>query len=181
MHSDNTRPVHYFLLDNFPWYVHTVESLDPKGGVVIELQSERKFTLHECETIYDVMKEVEIRDGIPVSHQRIFYQRSVRQYDLLGPDDRVPVGGKLRLVLRLVGGGCYPGVPFADVTDKAGPEKIEWSRSAPRWREAAPGLCLEGECTNWQCEAHGCMVIIKKHFTEFDLINDGHTMSMSYL
>ena len=73
------------------------------------------------------------------------------------------------------GGGCYPGVPFANVTDDSGPQEFKFSRSAPRWRAAKPGLCLEGKCTNKYCDAYGRMVIMNKGRADFDLINDAHT------
>ena len=43
---------------------------------------------------------------------------------------------------------------------------------APRWRSCAPGLCLEGRCTNSMCTAFLRMVIINKSFGTFDLKYD---------
>ena len=75
-------------------------------------------------------------------------------------------------IQRLRGG---PGVPFTDVTDKSGPVKLQWSTKAPKWRQAARGLCVEGKCENKRCKAHGHLVIMNKGYTEFHLINDAHT------
>ena len=80
----------------------------------------------------------------------------------------------LHLVLRLRGGGSFPGVGFTDVTDRKGPEKMKWSNEAPDWRRASPGLCIEGKCTNRMCEANDQWVIMNQDYTDFDLINDSH-------
>ncbi len=39
--------------------------------------------------------------------------------------------------------------------------------TAPEWRRAEPGLCLEGDCKNVSCLAHVSMVIMNKGFTDF--------------
>lgn len=56
--------------------------------------------------------------------------------------------------------GGAPGTRFADVSVKDGITKIMWSKSAPKWRRADYGLCLEGKCTNSSCEAFRCDVIM---------------------
>lgn len=78
--------------------------------------------------------------------------REVSDLDSIAMSD-VPTGAVFHHVLRVTGGGC----PFVDVTDKAGPIKLEWSATAPSWRRARHGLCLEGECTNRYCEAYDSM------------------------
>ncbi len=46
-------------------------------------------------------------------------------------------------------------------------QSTDWT--APKWRRAEPGLCLEGKCTNVACHAHGSMVIVNMGFSDFDL------------
>ncbi len=73
--------------------------------------------------------------------------------------------------MRLPGGGCT-GAAFVDVS---GPTRQEWSNSAPDWRMASPGLCLEGVCTKQGCSAYKNHVIMNHGFTSFDLIEDGYS------
>ena len=58
---------------------------------------------------------------------------------------------------------------FADVTQVKSMKRIEFSKAAPPWRVAWPGLCLEGVCKNGKCEAHEQMVIANLGITEFSL------------
>lgn len=44
---------------------------------------------------------------------------------------------------------------------------------ATEWRITAPGLCLEGRCTDRDCEAEGEMVILNKGFDDYDLVLGG--------
>ena len=49
---------------------------------------------------------------------------------------------------------------FVDVSSSKGPTEYQWSTTAPSWRMAAHGMCLEGKCCNSKCEAFECMVIM---------------------
>lgn len=51
-------------------------------------------------------------------------------------------------------------------------ERRDWSSSAPKWRIAMPGLCVEGKCTNEECDANGSMVIVNMGFCSFSLPED---------
>jgi hypothetical protein len=62
------------------------------------------------------------------------------------------------MVLRMLGGGGY--LSFVDVSDSKGPQQIEYSFKAPKWRECSKGLCLEGPCSNSKCKAFTKMVVI---------------------
>lgn len=59
-------------------------------------------------------------------------------------------------------------------SDGLGNESImsqtSWSLSAPDWRRASPGLCLEGTCTNANCKAFGKTVVHNAGFTHFDVV-----------
>ena len=175
--SDSSRPVHFFLLDDFPWYVrtsqHSLESVFVKhlSGKISHLCRGQGFT-----TVLDVMTALQ-EPGLPVDEMRIIFGGKQLEDSHYLSDYNIINDSTLFLCLRQVGGGCgpAPGVPFADVTDRAGPQKSDWSDSAPDWRHASRGLCIEGKCSNKRCEAYSHMVIMNKGFSEFDLINDGHT------
>eukprot|EP00696_Hemimastix_kukwesjijk_P015845 gnl/Hemi2/4089_TR1427_c0_g1_i1.p1 gnl/Hemi2/4089_TR1427_c0_g1~~gnl/Hemi2/4089_TR1427_c0_g1_i1.p1 ORF type:complete len:290 (+),score=71.75 gnl/Hemi2/4089_TR1427_c0_g1_i1:83-952(+) len=62
-------------------------------------------------------------------------------------------------------------VNFIDISGGA-PKRVAFSTTAPRWRIAAKGLCLEGRCSNAACEANGQMVIMSQRFGRFDLVQD---------
>ncbi|CAF3803616.1 unnamed protein product [Rotaria socialis] len=49
----------------------------------------------------------------------------------------------LHVILRLRGGDM--GVDFVDLSNGSGLKRLNWSISAPEWRRAGPGLCLEGQ------------------------------------
>ena len=171
---DGARPVHFFLLDDFPWYVHIspiVKALFVKspGGKTYQVRRWNGFT-----TVLDVMMELVTKEGVSLEdiwmvHDGKYLEKSryIRDYK------RIKNESTIHMMSRLRGGGS--GVPFADVTDRAGPQKSKWSDSAPDWRHARKGLFIEGKCSNKHCRAYGHMVIMNKGFTEFDLINDGHT------
>lgn len=77
----------------------------------------------------------------------------------------------MHLILRLRGGGdeCTPGSWFSDLRSA---RTIQFSKDAPDWRTAAPGLCVEGECVKLGCCAYGKMVIDSRGFGEFSLALD---------
>jgi hypothetical protein len=64
------------------------------------------------------------------------------------------------------------GLKFVDVSVGKGLKRIEWSKTAKRWRRTRHGLCLEGRCTNSKCEAHGHTVIMPIGYRKFDMSND---------
>ena len=188
---DGSRSVHFFLLDDFPWYVHvypkaehSAKSKGPEAephsikSIFVKCVNMRPYKLYREQgfiTVLDAMKALELKTGIPVYENILVYAGKQLKVSRYLRDYHVQNNSTFFSVLRLRGGGYLPGVPFADVTDQAGPEKFDWSNSAPDWRRANQGLCIEGKCRNRRCEAYGHMVIMNKGFTEFDLINDGHT------
>jgi hypothetical protein len=81
----------------------------------------------------------------------------------------------LHLCLRLRGGGPS-GTTFVDMENSSAMKRSKWSSSAPEWRLAGQGLCVEGKCANRSCEAFGRgNVIMSKGFGTFDLLLDAHT------
>ncbi|CAF1140449.1 unnamed protein product [Adineta ricciae] len=64
------------------------------------------------------------------------------------------------------------GIKFIDVSNKKGLKRVEWLKTAPKWRQTRHGLCLEGICTNTICEANGKQVIIPIGYMKFDIVAD---------
>lgn len=62
------------------------------------------------------------------------------------------------------------GLHFVDIAT-ATMERRTWSESAPRWRVAGPGLCLEGVCKNKDCKAENKMVIVNIGYGDIDFLN----------
>lgn len=72
------------------------------------------------------------------------------------------------------GGFSLMGVKFVDLSNNTGLKRVDWSNRASPWRISKPGLCLEGICSNNQCEAHGQRVIMPIGYTVFDIVTDSN-------
>lgn len=57
---------------------------------------------------------------------------------------------------------------FIDVSNKNLRKTNQWSNTAPPWRVVSKGLCLEGKCTNYNCEAYDKTIISKFGLGTFD-------------
>ena len=68
--------------------------------------------------------------------------------------------------------GGLIGLKFVDVSDDQALQRIGWSRTAPSWRRARHGLCLEGLCKNNQCAAFNRTVIMPVGYKKFDMLDD---------
>jgi hypothetical protein len=68
--------------------------------------------------------------------------------------------------------GFHSGTLFIDLSDGKGLKIAEWAISAPRWRQACRGLCLEGVCISESCAAHSQKVILKIGYKKFDMLSD---------
>jgi hypothetical protein len=121
------------------------------------------------DTIGDLKVMINKAEGIPTSEiHPVLNGRSLKDYSdqTMLADCSVQPGSVIHLVLRLGGGS------FVDVTRDDAIRKKPWNESAPLWRLAAPGLCLEGYCRNQNCQADGEMVIVNKGFQNFNLFGN---------
>ncbi|CAF0820216.1 unnamed protein product [Adineta steineri] len=73
---------------------------------------------------------------------------------------------------RYRGFGGLIGLKFVDVSDNEALKRIGWSRTAPRWRRARHGLCLEGLCKNKKCEAYKGTVIMPIGYKKVSMLDD---------
>lgn len=64
------------------------------------------------------------------------------------------------------------GVKFVEISNSNGLKRKNWSKTAPSWRRTRYGLCLEGLCTNKQCEAHNRRVIMPIGYMAFNITTD---------
>ncbi|CAF3916912.1 unnamed protein product [Rotaria sp. Silwood1] len=61
---------------------------------------------------------------------------------------------------------------FVDLADLSAVVEIPFVTSAPEWRLAEKGLCLEGKCENKKCKAFNQMVVINMNMGIFDYFQD---------
>lgn len=117
-------------------------------------------------TIYRVKQLIQDQDGSPPEAQRlIFAGKQLDNNQTLGHYN-IQKLCTLHRVLNLRGGGSE----FVDISSDKEPVIKAWSYTAPEWRKAAKGLCLEGKCLNISCcSFEKSNVIINKGFTAWKL------------
>lgn len=77
-------------------------------------------------------------------------------------------GDEIRFSMGLRGGGPIK-TSFVDLSLE-NERKIDFAKTAPRWRIIHPGLNLKGICTNEECEAFSNEVWIPQKFGSFNLL-----------
>ena len=126
-------------------------------------------------TVRDFKARIQEKEGTPLDQQRLVVRGVQIEDDWTLEECGIEPDDFICLVTRLRGGGIAPppvGVEFADVSSADSLKRKGWSKSAPPWRVARPGLCLEGVCQNEKCSANGEHVIMNHSYCEFDLIED---------
>lgn len=129
--------------------------------------------------VLDLKRKLQARVGIPAEHQRLIFAGKQLQDDRSLAHYNFQREATVYLVLSLRGGLSGPslpavtGVKFVDVSNASGKQRLPWDSSAPEWRRADPGLCIEGYCTTRSCRAYRQLVIHNAGSNVFfDLIED---------
>ena len=182
--TDWTRhSVDTYMLLGEPWMVKCSVGCKSKGPIrVVDFEGEiTTFDLGPKDTLSDLAHMLFLEKGIPPEDVRFFYEGQV----LLGRDNtRLARAGvtpysTLDLIRRLSGGGgpIMMGAPltFVNIDDHSLPSRRKWNaRSAPSWRTAKRGLCIDGLCTNPKCKSKGSRVLVNFGYTTLSLVEDAH-------
>ena len=131
------------------------------------------LNVHPWFTIEDVKVLIRMRKGIPVDQNRWFFAGKQLQNERTLMDYKICHESTAHMILRVRGGGPEPVLPLllSNLEDR---DDIKFNKSAPKWRSAEPGLCLEGPCKNDKCRAFRKMVICNMGLCEFSLAIDGN-------
>ena len=132
---------------------------------------EISIAVSPLDSLERVKCKIQDLEGIPPDQQRLLFNGSQLEDEELVYECDIVQGSLLHLILRLRGGGSG-GKAFVDITNEKSAINIQWSTSAPDWRIAEPGLCLEGICTNPNCSAFQEQVIMNMGIGTFDMMLD---------
>ena len=179
-HQDSSsRTLDYYLLDGEVWLVKSSPPVVTRSiQVTVKTIYGKTVGLNvtNIDTVAAFKRKFQDKEGVPSSQQRILFTSVLLRDGVTLGEYNVMDGSVLHLVIRLRGGGdVLAGVRFVDIGNPTGPTRQEWSGSAPRWRVASPGLCLEGVCEHRGCPAYKEHVVMNQGFGSFDLIEDGHS------
>ncbi len=178
--NNSSRTLDYYLLDGEVWIVTTSPHVnDGDMEVFVTTLTGHRITLrlNVSDTTSYLKEKICDQEGIPPDQQRmIFAGQKLEDGRDLGAQN-VKNGSTIHLILKICGGGDCLGAKFVDVSNPSGPTRRGWSTSAPEWRVARPGLCIEGVCENRGCPAYKHHVVMNQVFTRFDLIEDRHNCS----
>lgn len=142
--------------------------------IFVKTLTGKTITLKCCpsDTIVGTKFQICITEGISPDQQRLIFAAKQLEDGFTLGHYNIAEACTLYLVLRLRGGSRGPQVigQFANVSDSSDLTKEEFSEDTPDSRIARGGLCLKGECSNDEFEAHGQMVVVNHGgYEKFDL------------
>lgn len=133
----------------------------------------KKISVGPETTVEEIKELLDIQYGLPCDMLKLIFDGdslsdSTKISNLLiKPGDTIVCFRTNRAMYESVGV-----FNFADIDNKDNSKKIEFSKSAPEWRIARPGLCLEGICKTPDCPARGQYVVMNMGMGIFDLYVD---------
>uniref|UniRef100_A0AAV1TI60 Uncharacterized protein n=1 Tax=Peronospora matthiolae TaxID=2874970 RepID=A0AAV1TI60_9STRA len=127
------------------------------------------------DAVHYAKSKIEDKEGMPRESQCLVY--AGKQLKDHHPLSYYNVKDKCTLRMKWTLRGGFAGrfsTPrtFADVSDGSLITAYEFSSDAPEWRVCSRGLNIEGRCKNPDCRAFRRMIIDRKKFELFNLIED---------
>jgi hypothetical protein len=149
---------------------------------VFVLHAETKKWLHvrtktgNIKTIRDLkefaQKELQILAPFKITHGGVTLDNDSEHFDRFLIHDRpwlIPTPSNYMGITRSLN---------FSFTDMHHMQEIEITGNEPAWRKVKRGLCIEGRCTNSQCQAYfprtNSLVIMPMGYGEFDFMYDAH-------
>ncbi len=171
--------IEYYLVDGEPWLMNSILTSAERITITVSSDSARyQYKVGKGVTI-ERFKRALCEQNIMSGSTRLWFKGDVLDNDKTFEQCDIESGDVVEIFLEQIGGGCagYSGgggdvIEFADISETSALKRKPWSLSAPRWRLARPGLCIEGRCTNWYCEAYSKYVIVNVGIGDFDLETD---------
>lgn len=151
----NSRPIGLYKINKDS--IIKVDYVEEVGGQLFVKDLSGKTLAFQLElqmSVLEVKEKIQDKSDIPVNLQRLIFGVKPLQDDCSLRSYQIQTGSTLHLALKLAGGGFS----FVDVTKEA--KILEWNKSAPKWRKASMGLCLEGLCQNIGCTAYKQMIVM---------------------